>query len=673
MKKIIGLLLAAAMLVSGALGCAAQSAPPQWINSTIGSLVTQDTPTDPREDFHLYVNKDWVLETQLDQSETMVSWFSQGQDQVLDQIIPLLEGELSQDHDVRQAQIFYQQYMDMDARNQLGVQPVLPYLEEIQAISTLEELSAYIAKEPQLAALVSWGMTTDLMDSTKNMVGVSLTSLSLGDADEYQQPTNYGLRMKEALTQVVQEALALCGYTQEEAARHVDNMFALETELSGSVYGSSVQKQEDYLQKIYNLYTLEQLEALTPNLPMAQILAKPLAAGAEIFLVMEPDALAKLNQLYTQDNLEKIKSLLICQTVRSAAALLDQRFLDLTDAYVSQMSGVEYRSDLGEMAYSAANGFFEWAIGKLYAQNYGSQEINQRMTQLVEQVVQVYQVRLENNQWLGEETKAMALGKLDSLRVRVGYPQDWTPYEMPQLTLQTAQEGGNLLSNSLLIAAYTRQDALDSLHEAVDKEEWVASPQTVNAYYQPTDNSINLPSAILALAFADGNPSDEQMLGIIGTIVGHEITHGFDTTGSQFDADGNLNNWWTQEDRAAFQELTQQVAQYYGAIEVLPGECVDGQLTIGETVADLGGMSCALEIARGIQDFDYDEFFRSYASLWRLKTTAEMAEMLLTDVHAPNYLRTNVDVQQFEEFYQTYGVEPGDGMYLAPEDRLSVW
>ena len=675
MKRKLCLFLTLLMLL-GCIAAGAESAetlPAQWINSMVAGSVQEDTPTDPKEDFFLYVNKDWLLNTQLTETEYCITWFSDQEKSVRESVSELLSADFSEDHDIRQSQIFYQQYLDMDTRNALGADPLLPYFEEIEAISSMEELDAYLPKEDAFGALLQWGIAGDLVDSSRNVVWIEPVSLSLEDADEYQTLTDYGARKKEGITRLLQSELELCGYTEEEAAGHVENLYALEYALADSIYGSSVSKQSDYMQKIYNPFTLEELETMAPNLPLAELLAEPIAAGAEIFLVPMPDWLTCLNEFYTQDNLEVIKSFFLCQTASGAASMLDQAFMDCIDAYNSLLVGTEYHTDLEQTAYTTTNSFLPWSVGKMYAAAYGSEEINRRVEDLVDQVLAVYRTRLENNTWLGEETREMAVEKLDCLRVRVGYPQDWSPYELASLDLKTTEEGGTLLENYLLICNFQKEQSLETLNEAVDKEEWIATPQTVNAYYNPSDNSINLPSAILASVLEDGEVSDEVLLGTIGTIIGHEITHGFDTTGSQFDADGNLRNWWTDEDRAAFEELTAKVEAYYSAIEALPGKYVDGQLTIGETVADLGGLSCALEIARDIEEFDYAAFFQSFAEIWRLKTTPEMTEILLTDEHPPHYLRANVNVQQFEEFYQTYDVQPGDGMYLAPEARLSVW
>lgn len=673
MKKVASLFLALLMLATLCTASAQEAAPAQWINSTVVGEVTADTPTDPRNDFHLFASKDWFLNTPLTETKPSITTFDQRQDDVKENLLALLEGEPQADHDIRQAQIFYQQYTDMDTRNQLGVSPLLPYMEEIKAISNMEDLSAYLKKEDIFASLLGYEVGTDFADSTKSVPFIGFASLSLRDADEYKTITSLGNRIKENLTVALQSMLELCGYSSEAAVTCVNNMFAYEYAMAGSIYGSSAQRQPDYMQKIYNPVTLQDMEAIGPNLPIADWLRRPLEAGADQFILQEPEALNTLNALYTIENLEMIKDYLICQTVRACMPLLDQASIEINDAYVGAINGMEYHSDVRENAFHELSSSFQMVIGKLYANAYGSEEMNLRVEGLIDQIVAVFRARLETNDWLSEETRGFAIDKLEKLRVRVGYPEDWTPYSIPNLTLKTTEEGGTLLDSYSKVGINSAKKDLELLTAPVDKERWITSPHIINAFYNPSDNSINITSAIISGFLKSENPSDARLLSAIGTVIGHEITHGFDTIGSQFDADGNFRNWWTAQDEEVFAARTKKVEEYYSAIEVLPGKYVDGLLTIGETVADLGGMSCALEIAKTIEDFDYNEFFSSYAEIWFTISTPEVTERRLTDVHAPHHLRTNVDVQQFEEFYQTYDVQPGDGMYLAPEKRLSVW
>jgi putative endopeptidase len=289
---------------------------------------------------------------------------------------------------------------------------------------------------------------------------------------------------------------------------------------------------------------------------------------------------------------------------------------------------------------------------------------------MVGEAVAVYRNRWKHTDcWRGYPRGRIE--KLDSLKIRVAYPDDGSLYDYSDLDFP---EEAGLIEDVLAIRDKNRAQNVEKAKAEIDSDMWMTAPQTVNAYYLMTDNSINIPAGILGGDFYDPEGTDAEQMGSIGVVIGHEITHGFDTSGSQYDKDGNLNNWWTDEDHAAFEERTDKVSAYFSKLEVLPDVYVDGDLTIGETVADLGGLSCMLEIAKGTEGFDYEDFFTSFARVWKNQTLPNVLEMLVqTDSHPPGYIRTNATVQQVQEFYDTFGVGEGDGMYLAPDERLSVW
>ncbi|MEG2297494.1 MAG: M13 family metallopeptidase, partial [Clostridium sp.] len=371
------------------------------------------------------------------------------------------------------------------------------------------------------------------------------------------------------------------------------------------------------------------------------------------------------------ENLEGFKAILLCNTLFSTASYLDQECMDLADEARSTMAGITVHSVLEDEAYNLCSTYLSMPIGRMFAENYVSPDTKQTVEDVITEVVAIYKKRLSATEWLGKETRAKAIEKLDNLRVRVAYPDDWSKYDVSDIVFS---EEGSLVDDILAIDLHTYHEQMKSLLEPIDPEKWNGlSPQTVNAFYNPMDNSINILAGILGGTLYNPEGSIEEIAGGIGIVIGHEITHGFDTLGSQYDKNGNMNNWWTDADRAAFVALTDKVDAYFSAIEVLPGKYVDGQLTIGETVADLGGLSCMLEMAKNYENFNYEAFFKTYARIWPQKESIEIAEMLLQDVHAPSYLRTNVIVQQFQEFYDAFGITKGDGMYLAPKRRLSVW
>lgn len=671
MKKLLTLTLVLLMAVSSAL-----AAPAQWVNSDILGTVTADTQVNLKDDFHMAMNKDWLANAKLTPTQMQVSSFTNRADELKTQITQLLTGEPQESHEGQLAQLFYQQFADMEHRNAIGMEPVIALVQAIAQINSLEELTAWQKRTDRFdSGLVDWTLSADFKDSEHYVAQVAGATLMLSDADEYKSITASGQRKKDALTTLLMALLARCGYEQADAEALIEKAFAIETEIASGSLGSSDSKKEDFLTRIYNPVPMEELRALSPVFPIDEVLLG-MPENTQRVNLTDVDWLQKINELYTMEHLEELKALLICTTLCNSVDLLDQKCVDLSDAANSAMYGLDYHTDILENAYTVTSSLLSMAVGKMYVDNYVDEHTREDVKGIIEKAIDVYRVRLSGEEWLSESTRQKAIEKLDTLTIRVVAPEDWSLYNYDTLTFKTYEEGGSLLSNLMALRDYNRQKTAKKLEDGViNHDEWDSSmaPQTVNAFYSPLDNSINILAGILGDAFYDPSQSDAYNMGRIGTVIGHEISHAFDPTGSQFDAQGNMNDWWTAEDHTAFSERTQAVKDYYASMEVLPGQFVDGQLTIGETVADLGGMTCMLEIAKNMPDFDYETFFTSYADVWKSARPAEVEELLLKDVHAPAYLRTNVTLQQQAEFYTTFDIQPEDGMYVAPEKRLSVW
>ncbi|MEG0273370.1 MAG: M13 family metallopeptidase [Hydrogenoanaerobacterium sp.] len=694
MKKLISLLLAITLSISAFTGCSgakkepeapsaakssqstSESAPkeeaPQWINSNILGSVTEETKVSLKDDFHLAMNKDWLATAKIGEGHSQVSVLNARDDEVRNQILSLIKGKEQTTHEGKLVQQLFKDYMDIEKRNERGLKPLIPFIEEIQKIKTLDDLTAYTLRLDQFNnSLFTKEAMADFKDSTNSALYINGTHFMLGDADEYKQMTSVGKHNKIATTAMLQKLLERLGYTPESAASTIDLMFSLETKIASASLGSSDMKQPNYASKIYNPFTLEALKEASPTFPIVTMLKDYTDVGINRFILTDTKWLSKMNELYTPENIEGFKAILLCNTISKIAPYLDQECMVILDEFRSTMAGITIHSVLEDKAYNLCSEYLDMTIGRMFAENYVSPDTKQTVEKLITEVVAIYKKRLSATEWLGKETREKAIEKLDNLQVRVAYPDDWSKYDVSDIVFS---KEGSLIDDILAIDLHSHHEQIKSLLEPIDSEKWDGlSPQTVNAFYNLTDNSINIMAGILGGVFYNPEGSIEETTGGIGVIIGHEITHAFDTRGSQYDKNGNLNNWWTDADRAAFVELTNKVDAYFSSIEVLPGKYVDGQLTIGETVADLGGFSCMLEMAKNYKNFNYESFFKKYAHIWPEKESIELSERLLQDVHAPGYLRTNVTVQQFQEFYDTFGISEGDGMYLAPKRRLSVW
>lgn len=642
-----------------------------WTNSDVAGDAQADVTPRPQDDFHAAINHDWLVDAVIPKGEARETAFSERDREVQREVEQLLTDKTADGLESRISQRFYRTYLDMNARDKLGISPMLPYLRRIESIGNLEDLTAYLGEDSFRfpARLASIGVDADLRDFINNVVYVGAPGFSLRDADEYREMTPQGQRTKDANEVYLMALLQKAGYTLDYARKVFEEMYLWETRIAVVCHGTQARSRDDYYEVIYNPRTPGQLAESVKRFPLSEIIAADGYGAADKFILEEPDWLARMDDLYTEDNLEGMKAWLMGRTAMGLGGFLDQECYDLSQRWHNAITGSEGNKPLTKNAYDTSGDLLGMAIGKMYADRYVSEKTRDEVIELIGRVLDVYRRRLGKAEWLGEETRSRAQEKLDAMTVRVGYPTSW-----PDYSKLDASDGDDLVSQVAAIRRFERERDNAKVNHEVDREEWYMPPQEVNAYYNPSDNSINIPAGILGGVLYDPEGGAESLMGAIGMVIGHETTHAFDTMGSQFDKDGNMTDWWTDEDRAAFESRTAKVKAYFAGIEVLSGEFVNGELTKGETVADLGAMSCMVEIAHTIPGFDFRKMFEAYARVWRTKEPPEMSELLLLrDPHAPSYLRTNATVQQLQEFHDAFETAPGDGMWLDPADRLEVW
>ncbi|MGL4799623.1 MAG: M13-type metalloendopeptidase, partial [Cellulosilyticaceae bacterium] len=354
------------------------------------------------------------------------------------------------------------------------------------------------------------------------------------------------------------------------------------------------------------------------------------------------------------------------------AGYLSQEFVEAGDTYVATVMGIKGERPIEQKAFQAVNMAFTEEIGRLYVEKCFSEEAKADVKAMVDEIIATYKKRIEKLDWMSAETKENALMKLDKMKVKIGYPDKWESFD--GLKLKAYKDGGSLVDNMLSIQRFFREQELEEVNKPVDKGQFLMPPQMVNACYSPLSNDITFPVAILQPPFYDIDAKKETNMGAIGVVIAHEITHAFDNTGARFDGDGNLANWWGEEDYKRFEEKAKKVRDYYGKVEALPGQYINGDLTVGENIADIGAMACMLDMMEDLPDADYKAFFESWATVWRsVAPEAFRVQLLQRDSHAPNKERVNEVVKQFEAFYETYNITEKDGMYLETEERLSIW
>ena len=429
----------------------------------------------------------------------------------------------------------------------------------------------------------------------------------------------------------------------------------------------------------YNPQPVADVIAANPDFDWPAFLDMLGIPDQETVVVTEMKYLEAVDEILTGTDLQTLKDYLTLQVLRGTASDLTEELGDIVfNFYGTTLNGIEEQPPLEEQALGAVNGSLGFALGQLYVDEYFPPEAKAAIEEQVARLVVATRARIEALDWMSSETKATALDKLDKLRVKVGYPDKWQTYEGVTIEESLAQ---TLLSASL--AESKRQ--LARIGKPVDRDEWGMLPQEVNAYYNATNNEIVFPAGILQPPFFDHQADDAFNYGGIGAVIGHEITHGFDQGGSQFDAEGNFANWWTEEDLAEFEELTAKVARQYDTVEALPGLFVDGDLTIGENIADMGGLQIAYDALQAelaaegdpglIEGFTPEErFFIAYANSWAEEFREEaLRNLILTDEHAPPAVRGVQPSRNMDEFFEAFEIEPSEPMYLPPEERIVIW
>ncbi len=651
-----------------------QQANQKWINADLEGNVTADMSVLPQDDYTVAVNQEWFSTAKFSAGQSKINAISEIEEETQQQVLSLIADESQTSHEAKLVQKFYQDFMDMERRNRLGIEPIMPQISAIREISSIEELTDYYTTDWEYKIStppVFFDVQADMKESDRYAVQIQAPDSSLGDAGEYRALTPGGEVNKKAITLVFTTMLERAGYTKEEAATIADQLFEMEGKVQAKSASVAEQYASDFVTTTYHPMSLEEIKEQNKVFPIAAFLKPYADLGMDRFISTEPEWLANMNELYTEENLEGFKAMLLYRVIDDSLLYLDQQALDLYDQRQSILADSEMKSNLEGLAFEKTNDYLDMAVGKMYVENYVSPETKTDITKMAQEIVAVYRNRLNNVDWMSDTTKAKAIEKLDALRLKIAYPDDWAPYAYTELNLD---EGNSILDDVIAVDAYERKKTVQKTASVLDKDLWTTAPQIANASYSLADNSIEVYAGILTGDFYNKERSLEENMGAIGTVIAHEITHAFDPRGGKYDKDGNMSNWWTKEDQATFDERTAKVSEYFSQFEGVPGTLVNGDMTLGEAVADLGAMSCMLEIAKGMQGFDYDTFFESYANVEKVKILPVVAEQNMTiDPHPPEYLRVNITVQQFQEFYDTIGVKEGDGMYLAPEDRLAVW
>ncbi|OOM69593.1 M13 family metallopeptidase [Clostridium sp. BL-8] len=634
-----------------------------------------------QDDFYNAVNKEWLLSTKLQDGYISYGTFEEVCGKVNDDMLTIIldiqknKDKYNKNDDEIKALNLYNNYLNIQKRNELGVKPIKKYINMVNEIESIEKLKDILGNNEfsYFQPLINLGVGPDYKDSNTNVLYVSRSNLGLGNSFYYKDNSENGKKIKDAYINYLTKLHTLYGESEEEAKNSAQTFYNMEKNVAQMIpsYEEDA-KDEDRVLKSYNVYTVKELDKLVPNINFSKMLSNLNINKANKVIVENPEELRLVNSFITEKNIENMKRYLKTSILLNTDSLLTMQHREACDELRRIFYGVE-PTDLNEgCGVKFVSCQLNEIISKLYVNKYFDKESKDDVENMSKEIIKNFEKRLKNNTWMSKATKKKALSKLEHVNVKIGYPEEWNDYS--DVEVNSYDEGGSLVDNVMNIYMSQSKRQFSKLDKPVNKSEWNMGACAVNAYYNALNNEIVFPAGILQSPFYDKNASKEKNLGGIGAVIGHELTHAFDNTGAQFDENGKLKNWWNENDYEEFISRSKKIVDYYSNIEINDGKHVNGFLTVGENISDLGGIACVLDIAKKTENPDLKALFENYATIWREVSTKELKEYLLNnDSHAPKKVRVNVVLSQFEDFYKTYNIKEGDEMYVKPEERVGIW
>lgn len=674
--RYFGVLLAAVLLTAFSLNNGFQAL----------NLSFMDTTINAGDDFYQFVNGKWMETAEIPADRGRWGSFDELGKKADSMALKVLEDATKSNlidpkTDAGKAVTMFGAVMNTKARNAQGAAPLKPYLEEIDRITSRSELCDYMVNKASLRESVFLGfyVGTDVKNSKQNTLYTFGASKGLPDRDYYLKDDDKSKQIRKAYLEFMSNAFKAVGV--EISDNECKRIMEMETHLAQNEM-SRVERRDP--NKRYNPRSREAFIKEMKKLPVERMMSTLGIEDAKTIVVGDVKSLQASYSLVKKSKISDLKNFMKWNQVRGSLGVLSEDLSKLYfDFYGKTLRGTPQQKPLRERALSVVNGSLGEALGKLYVEKYFPEEAKKVAKEMVDDVIAAYRVRINNLDWMSDATKAKAQKKLDKLMVKIGYPDKWKDYSA--LVVKSYEQGGSYFENMVNLSKWSVARNMKKLSKPVDKTEWGMSPQTVNAYYNPVYNEIVFPAAILQPPFFDFRNDPAVNFGGIGAVIGHEISHGFDDAGAQFDENGNLTNWWTEEDLKKFKEKGKSLADQYSSYEALPGKYVNGEFTLGENIGDLGGVASAydgllLHLIRvgekGLIDgfTQPQRFFISWATIWRNKIRdKELAMRLLTDPHSPGYFRAIGPLENHDGFYEAFDLKEGHKMYKAEKDRVKIW
>lgn len=641
-----------------------------------------DKTVSPKTDFYQYACGGWMKTHPLTDEYGRFGSFDLLAENNRTQLHGLIKGLATQQQEPgsigQKIGDLYNLAMDSTKLNADGMKPMKPMLDKVAAVKDRKGLTVLAAEMTRqgLGAYFNLFIGADEKNSSMNIVQAFQGGLGLGDRDYYLSDDAHNKDIRAKYEAHIARMFRLAGYEEGQAVKAAGQAMAVETDLAKAAY-DRVKARDP--QANYHKMTVAELERQAPGIDWNLYFKSLGLPEVKELNVAQPEALAEVAKQVGKGDLDAQKSYLLWKVIDGAASYLSDEFVEANfDFYGKVLSGTPEMQPRWKRAVSAVDGMMGEAVGKMYVEKYFPAAAKERMVKLVGNLQQALGERIRALTWMSDETKAKALEKLSAIYVKVGYPDQWRDYS--SLDIKKDSYWANVLRSNVFEYDYM----LAKNGKPVDKTEWMMTPQTVNAYYNPTTNEICFPAGILQYPFFDMKADDAFNYGAIGVVIGHEMTHGFDNHGRQYDKDGNLRDWWTAEDAKKFEERTQVLVDWFDKIEVLPGLHANGKLTLGENIADYGGLQVAFQAFHnavkdaplGVVDGFTPEqrFYLAYAGVWAANIRDEEIRLRTqTDEHSLGRWRVNATLPHIDGWYEAFGVQEGDPMYLAPDKRASIW
>ena len=627
-----------------------------------------------QDDLYEAVNGEWLKTAVIPDDRPTAGGFAELDADVeklmMADLAALAEGKKTSDiPEIKYAVSLYKKVLDAERRNREGTAPAMPLLERIRGMKSVDDLNALAAEllMDEVDLPVRMSVEADMQDAEKNAFIVVGPEIILPDTTYYAEDNESGKQLLSLYSDMAEKVLAFAPLSEEERKQYLADTLAYDALIAKKVK-SQVEWSEYY--KCHNPMPADEVAALLAPFDIKGLLNSLYGGKApDTLIVYEPRAVGEMNTYFNEENFPLYVHWAYVRALLRATPCLSEELASLGRSYSRALRGVAADPSLEKQAYQAVSEMYSEPLGVYYGRTYFGEEAKKDVVDLVKKIIETYKLRMRKNGFLAEATKEQAIKKLSTIEIKMGYPDEIKPL----WSRLTFDEDDSLFAAMKKLMRVRFKDVFDRLLKPVDRTEWLMPGHMVNACYNPSANDITFPAAILQKPFYSLSQKPEENLGGIGAVIGHEISHAFDNNGANFDEHGNLKNWWTEEDFSAFKALTQQMIEQFDGIEYHGGK-VNGELVVSENIADNGGMGVTLEIMHTLDEPDYKAYFMNWARVWCRKAKEEYIQLLLvSDVHSPTKLRANMNPRNFSEWYEAFGVTENDGMYIAPDKRISIW